>query len=320
MSHCCLDRVSQRVDIKKLSQIVVVLLMEIIVVPHAYGYSQSHAPFAPGKAPSWGKLQPCIELTSSPTGIEEGLRGDVHVHAVSDNPTAPILYMLDDELTREWDITVTNRNGELLSTPINLFSSVPPPTAFHGDFNQDGTVDFLVAGTNSGNGLASSISYTAFFLSADEHYSSVYFQGYDFSPDDVIRMKKDGPWYYIYCDLISSSGEKTRDGSGHNFWVYQLFRFEGARMVETTKVAPFPKWVWYTEKENHRETRKLSVEQKKRILDRERAERRNICVVTDWQPESSRNSQIYIDTPRHADTPSAYFSAPSIGSLLTYEE
>ncbi len=320
MSHCRLDRVSQRVDTKKLSQIVVVLIMELIVVSHAYGYSPSHAPFAPGEAPSWGKLQPCIELTSSPTGIVEGLRGDVHVHAVSDNPTAPILYMLDDELTRDWDVTVTNRSGRALSTPITLHSSVLPPTAFHGDFNQDGSVDFLVAGTNSGNGLASSISYTAFFLSTDEHYSSVYFQGYDFSPDDVIRMKKNGPWYYIYCDLVSSHGEQTRDGNSHNFWVYQLFRFDGGRMVETTKVAPFPKWVWYTEKRNHQETQQLTREQKKRILDRERAERENIGIFTEWQPATSRNSQINIETPRHVDLPGAYYSAPSIGSLLTYQE
>ena len=261
--------------------IVLALFLEFTAVPGAQAYSRQHAPYAPGEAPAWGKLLPCIELTSRPTDVEQELHGDVHVHAVPDSPTTPLLHMLDAESTREWAITVTSPVGNSLSTAITLHSSILPPTAFHGDFNQDGAVDFLVAGTNSGNGLATSISYTAFFLSMGKRYSSVYFQGYDFPPEDVIRMKKNGPWYYIYCDLVSSYEEKTRDGSGHNFWVYQLFRFEGDRMVETTEVAPFPKWIWYTEKENHQDTRQLNADQKKRILDQERAERKNVGIYTE---------------------------------------
>lgn len=276
-----LNKTPRHAGLIKRFGIVFTLLLQLTAGSGAQAYSRQHAPFAPGEAPVWGTLPSCIEIGSRPTEAERELHGDVRVHAVPDAPVAPVLHMHDHGITRNWDITIKNRNNEILSTPITLHSSPLPPEVFHADFNQDGAVDFLVAGGNMGNGLAASITYTAFFLSKDERYSSVYFQGYDFSSKDVIRMKKNGPWYYIYCDLVSSYGEKTRDGNLHNFWVYQLFRFEGARMVETVDVAPFPKWVWYTENENHKETRQLNTDQKKRILDRERSERETVGIFSE---------------------------------------
>jgi hypothetical protein len=84
---------------------------------------------------------------------------------------------------------------------------------------------------------------------------------------DIVRFKKGGPSYFIYNDLIGSGDEKTRDGRYHNFWVYQLYRFEGNKMVlANADDSRFPKWVWYTNRDNHKATDQLTKEQQQKLL------------------------------------------------------
>ncbi len=110
-------------------------------------------------------------------------------------------------------------------------------------------------------------STKTFLLSDKGKYKETNFYSYSFGPEDIVRLKPDGPFYFIHNDLIGNGDEKTRDGRDHNFWVYQLYKFSGSQMITANEDdTRFPKWVWYSFKDNHKETDLLNADQKKRIL------------------------------------------------------
>ena len=82
-------------------------------------------------------------------------------------------------------------------------------------------------------------------------------------PEDVIRLARAGRCYIVQTTFIH--GEKGRDGRAHNYWVYHLLEVDGNQVRISRRSRLFPKWVWYTHKENHKETTQLTAEQKRRL-------------------------------------------------------
>jgi hypothetical protein len=167
-----------------------------------------------------------------------------------------------------WRIVLAGQDGMLMCTTTSL---VPGHvSAIYGaDFNADRQTDFIVTIESEGCGLQAIGSAVIFFLSSGDNHVSSEFYAYDFGPEDMIRLRRDGPCYYIANDLIGNGTETTRDGRAHNFWVYRLFRINGSRLIEADGDDPrFPKWVWYSFRDNHKETDLLASDQKRRLLRR----------------------------------------------------
>ena len=138
---------------------------------------------------------------------------------------------------------------------------------FDCDLNGDNQPDFIVNVWSGGCGLAADGSEATILLSGKDGYRATSFYLFDFGKQDLVRFKPQGSVYFIFNDLIGSDGEKTRDGREHNFWVYNLKRIDGNRLVPADADQPgFPKWVWFTNKNNHEETTQLTQEQKNRLL------------------------------------------------------
>jgi hypothetical protein len=168
-----------------------------------------------------------------------------------------------------WDINALDANGApLLSAAASSDELSFVTKVFTADLNRDGKPDFIVNIWSGGSGLAAERYATTFLLSDGEKYKAETFSSYDFGPEDIVNLKSNGPCYFIYNEFIDNGAEKTRDGREHNFWVYQLYRIEGANLVPANSDQPqFPKWVWYNFRGNHRETDLLTAEQKRRLLD-----------------------------------------------------
>jgi hypothetical protein len=230
----------------------------------AQAYPSAHGPYAPGTAPKHGKLVVC-ELVSA-TSTDDG--DAVRIYGVPGPKDAP---RLRQEVVNDTRITVLDPAGAPLSETYRSEYRCIADAVYSADFNRDGEADFFTVVCNMGNGLAARLTESVFFLSHGGRYTAVPFGGYDGGPEDVLRMRKGGPWYYISTALVSSHGLEPAKPH-HNYWLYRLYRFEGHRVMETTEISRFPKFVWYTEKENHQETMRLTVDEKAQLLEKVRLE------------------------------------------------
>jgi len=241
------------------------------VCAEANGYPKDHGPFPLGQSPSKVRLHACRLVK-----VE---------HLPDDGPEYPsILYYAEKADAKKlvvrmealsgtnaygWVIIVLDGKGVPLSKPATNNMPGFVSSVFCADLNQDGQPDFLVNIWSEGCGLGGSLSETTFLMSSGTRYAATEFTTFDFGPEDLVRFKPGGPCYFIDNGLFDNGQEHTRDGRNHNFWVYQLYRFDKDGMVAANgDDARFPKWVWYTFRENHDETTQLTPAQKKRLLDK----------------------------------------------------
>ena len=235
-----------------------------------FGYPPSYGPFADGESPQKVVRKQWVVTKQQKQPGQEAEYPSLWCFAESEGSTGPTVWLRRVEHPKgdEWEITVKDRNGTPISEPST--NDMPSYVIYvsTADLNRDGIPDFMVQIWSGGCGLAAEGSTTTFLLSEKGRFKSTNFYGYDIGPEDIIKLKSDGPWYYIHNDLLWNGDEKTRDGRDHSFWVYQLYRFSGGKMIEASRDdARFPKWIWYTYKANHKETDQLTAEQKKRIME-----------------------------------------------------
>lgn len=246
-------------------------LMAVLGSSIAIAYPSAHAPFAPGEEPKHGQLENCVILPPA-DGVD-----------LTDHPSRPRLYSISESGTAatvqvreletfDFEIGVLDRDGKPLATPYTSKYVCYYEQVLTADLNQDGLADFVVLLCNAGGtGLASFVTESVILLSEEGRYLIHAFGGYEGGSMDFIRMKKGGPWFFISTDLVGSR-EIDPENTNHNFWLYRLYRFENARMVETSETHHFPKFIWYTARNNHAETTRLTADEKARLLEINRSE------------------------------------------------
>ncbi len=229
-------------------------------------YPKLYGPFVPGTQPRKVTLHECA-LIQQETPIKNTYPS-VRFFKPTGVKKPPLLKLL--RLEQGWEITVLGKRGlPLLATPETNDMPSFNHRVYTADLNRDGIQDFIVNIWSDGCGLAAAGSTTTFLLSDGDKYKAESFYSFEFGPEDIVTLKSNGPCYFIHNELIGNGNEKTKDGRSHNFWVYQLYRIDRANFIKANIDHPqFPKWVWYTFKENHRETDQLTSEQKTRLLGR----------------------------------------------------
>lgn len=235
-------------------------------------YPPNYGPFPPGHEPSAMPLVKC-ELVcefkppaSNDFQNPDGAVREYRLHTVGQGQQQIILSLRGS--TNGWKINLRDAQGKnLLPVPFTNSMATDQMEVYSCDLNGDGQPDFIVNVWSGGCGLAADGSEVTFLLSSNDGYHAASFYLYSFGNKDLVRFKPQGPVYFIFNDLIGSDGEKTRDGREHNFWVYNLDRIAGNQFIPADAEQPgFPKWVWFTNKENHEETTQLMQEQKSRLL------------------------------------------------------
>ena len=231
-------------------------------------YPASYGPFPPEHEPTAVTLDKCelVREVKSPAADHAGAVREYRLPASSQGPQ-PITLALHGT-TNGWKINLRDaQDSSLMPVTFTNRMTSYEIEVFCCDLNGDQQPDFIVNIGSGGCGLAAVLSEVTFLLSAKEGYRATSFSQYSFGKEDLVRFQKNGPAYFISNDLISNDGEKTRDGRDHYFWVYQLHRLAGDRFVPAdAEQAGFPKWVWFTNRDNHDETTQLSQEQKYRLL------------------------------------------------------
>lgn len=248
---------------KTASILTATLLVPLLQIPPAGAYPKAYAPFAPGKEPPKVPLRECVLVRQ--TISDEGQSPMIQVFGVSKAAKSPLIQLQRSE--SGWSITMMGKDGAPLLAQPETSEMTYLPHVYTADLNGDGAPDFVVNIWSGGCGIAGEGSTTTFLLSSGDKYNAQSFYGFDFGLEDLIRLKRNGPCYFIHTQFIGNGSERTRDGAEHNFWVYQLYRIDRARLVCADADGPrFPRWIWYTFKDNHRETDQLTSEQKSRLL------------------------------------------------------
>ncbi len=232
------------------------------------GYPAGYGPFPPGHEPASMTLAKC-ELVQETKPAGDDIDGAIRSYRLpAAGPAQKQIELILRGTTNGWAINLRNaQGGNLLPASFTNRMTTSRMEVFSCDLNGDGRPDFIVNVWSGGCGLAAEGSEVTFLLSARDGYRAASFYLYDFSHQDLVRFQPRGPVYFIFNDLIGSDGEKTRDGREHNFWVYDLLRMDGNRLVPADADQPgFPKWVWFTNQANHDETTQLSQAEKDRLL------------------------------------------------------
>lgn len=234
----------------------------------ALGYLTRYAPFPPGHEPKAVTLAKCelAREVKAPANDNAGAIREYRLQAGSQGQQSITLAL--HGTTNGWKINLHDTvGGSLMAVWFTNGMTSSEIEVFSWDLNGDQQPDFIVNIGSGGCGLAAVLSEVTFLVSAKDGYRATSFNQYSFGKEDLVRFQDHGPIYFISNDLIGNDGEKTRDGRDHNFWVYQLHRLAGDRFVPANADQPgFPKWVWFTNRDNHDETTQLTRQQKARLL------------------------------------------------------
>lgn len=241
-----------------------VILLGCSLLAPAYPYPKSHGPFASGEAPPRFPLRRCVLLNSAQ--VEETEGRCTRVFAAATTRPARYLHLEPREEPSGYFARVLDGDRRVVmeSRPVSGFQSMVLVST--ADLNGDHVEDFVISAWSSGCGLAACYYHRAFVLSDGRGYKVSVVPTLCPGPEDIVRLKGRKRCYVITTRMIGNGDEKTRDGRRHNFWVYDLLRVQAAHLrIANTDDSRFPKWVWYTFKDNHSETMQLTTRQKRRL-------------------------------------------------------
>ena len=242
--------------------LTVIVLIGRQVSAHPTGYG----PFKEGRQPKLFPLKECVLLEKHtadgfvrPTTLAYGRKRE------KDQGTRIRMELMPDTYCVR--LTVINSNGQVACAPRVISDSIEWgnfETARSADLNNDGIEDFVAYVWCGGCGLASGYYMLAFVLSSGEVYRVSVVTDLFPGVEDFVDLRNDGSCQFIHTSFIY--GERGRDGRKHNYWVYNVFDVKGTELrLANHLLDGFPKWIWYTFKDNHKATMQLTREKKARL-------------------------------------------------------
>ncbi len=131
---------------------------------------------------------------------------------------------------------------------------------YEGDLDKNNISDFIVFSSERGCGLASQLSIVDIYLAkADGGYDCVHYESLGGGIEDFIDYNKDGSSEVLISDMYG--------GDKHNYFAYSVFKIEDGRLVNANHdIKGFPKFIWYTEKKNDKDTKHLTNDEKAQFI------------------------------------------------------
>ena len=223
-------------------------------------YPKDHGPFEPGKEPPQAKLTelPVIDRVIPPAN-QSGLEltfGEAH----SRSPKIRVRQQDDGS----W-LTLIGVNGNTIlpATRVSTYKCCAS-AAYQGDFNQDGTPDYVLHFPSGGCGLGAEYHDRVLLLSTATSYVVLTEPTVDPGPEDFVRLLPGRGYQIVHTTFVY--GEAGKDKRKHNYWAYHLLQIDGEKITLSTADSRLPRWVLYTARPNHKDTNQLTQEQKKRLF------------------------------------------------------
>jgi hypothetical protein len=199
-----------------------------------------------------------------------------------DRTGGPRLRAIAADFLQGIEVEVVDVQGRALAGP-SWVSDHPvqsrPASAWCGDLNGDGLVDFAVPLASGGNGLGGEFHDLVVVLSSRETYRIWVIPTMTPGAEDFLAVPDRG-----HCAIVKTtytSNEEQEESRRHSYWVYNLIAVRSGELVVANALYPgFPRWIWFAGRSNHKPTR-LSAIEKDRIWN---LHRESIF----WEASSSR--------------------------------
>jgi hypothetical protein len=139
------------------------------------------------------------------------------------------------------------------------------------DLDGNGLGDCIVFRQYFGNSIAILDGKVDIFLRfSDTEFKHIYYEGFCIGTEDFVDMDKDGKSEIITLDFVRGADKK---GKEHNYWGYNIYELVDGKLVNANdKYDGFPKYVWYTEKNNDKDTAHLSEEDRATFTEQKDSE------------------------------------------------
>ena len=219
---------------------------------------EQYSPFAPGEQP---RPFPLVKLTAVPNAADGPAppRCDEFVHRAKKVTNLKVDWAGD--FTAE--VTLSCNGSKLFSGPLKGGHPAVGLDAYAADLNSDGFSDYILFTYSGGCGLAAEITWVMFLLSSSTGYRSTSVLSYAAEPSDLIAINDRA--CLVHTSFVYAPVGK--DSRQHNYWVYNILSFSDTELVLANDLdRRFPKWVWYSFAENHRDTDQLTSAQRQLSL------------------------------------------------------
>ena len=239
-----------------------ILICLMLTASRAVAYPLNYGPFEASKIPASVSLKKC-NLIQQAGKNDDGVEGLTRFYSDKKHPQWTVKLFGKAE---KWQISLLDDHGRnhIIGTATNGMANLLIEV-YSEDLNNDTLPDYIVNIESGGCGLAAEMSEATFILSSASGYRARCFDMWHFGQQDLICINKKN--YLVLTQFVSSNGDSTRDKRDHNFWVYQLNCIVGDQFFPANReLLGFPKWVWFSHKENHKETNLLTDQQKKQLL------------------------------------------------------
>ena len=243
-----------------------VLVVQSTALARGNPFNQDHGPFEDADWPQVMALDQC-DGGRCQSGVIAGFNIRGHYY-LKDRPEAPRLLTARHDDWRGWWLFVLSAEHEVLAEPACIAKWGPAgSTAWWGHLNADGKEDFVVNTYLGGCGsIYTTSSYVTFVLSNPKGYTISSTIGQWSGPDYFVDIDHDGQCEFIHTRFTDGHCAIARDGKRHNYWVYNILKVQGDRLILRNDLAPqFPKWIWYTYGPNHQATTMITEEQKRAL-------------------------------------------------------
>jgi hypothetical protein len=155
--------------------------------------------------------------------------------------------------------------GEVVKVvvPATTPTDIGVDTAICDDFNNDGTMDFVVALWRHGNGLGASFYDRLIALSSGKMYRYWVIPTMDPSAEDFVALGTDQR-----IRMVTRQFVEKRDGDEQraSYFVFDLWAFDHGEVVTSNSIdRRFPKWVRYTLDPNRASSTSLTERDKERL-------------------------------------------------------
>ena len=154
-----------------------------------------------------------------------------------------------------WNSKLLIKDGHqiLMKLHVSEADDLPFPNAVYWvDIDGNGFKDVIVLSSFRGCGIAAHFDHVDIFLKKpNQSYQKISYDTLDADIHDFVTLNKNGEYEVIITGFY--------EGKTHNYFSYDIYEFKNYKLYNADKKFPgFQKYIWFTSKENDKDTTHLS--------------------------------------------------------------
>ncbi len=186
-------------------------------------------------------------------------------HSEYKSSDGKVVVRLIEKDSESFDFDIKEDNNIVFKK--NIRDTPFPYEVYREDVDGNNLKDFIVFSSYRMNGFSSwGLRVEIFLRKKEGGYQRIAYDGAYVGMEDFVDFNKDGKYEVIISGIYS--------GREHTYYSYDIYEFEDYKLVNAdSKYKGFPKFVWFTNEPNDKDTihltskeRKVHVEEKNRSL------------------------------------------------------